>query len=397
MTRALAGEVLVTRPVVDAIGESVYLDLEPIGEVGAEGGAGADRALRRHRHQRPRDDERFPPWASVFWPRAELAGDRGAGRRGRGRRSDRPAVRRRRARLRRPRLGLRRGGARGALRAASRSPRSTSTTGSAPTPARTSARPGRSARSSASTSTSSAPTSVAATSRRGPARPATRRPRALRRKLGYDWVATGHTRSDVAETFLYRLAVSPGTRPLLGLAPRSGDVVRPLHSISREETRAVAIEAALPFVDDPSNATPHYARNRIRNEILPRLAEIGPEVERNIAATHAELHEEAELLADVVAEALAAAGAGGGATVIETDELERMAPGAAPPRPPRARRAGRRPERRAQPRARVADPRARPAPAGRRDRGRRRAQRLLRGRHASASPPAPTRPPRRSG
>jgi tRNA(Ile)-lysidine synthase len=149
----------------------------------------------------------------------------------------------------------------------------------------------------------------------------------LRRKLGYDWVATGHTRSDVAETFLYRLAVSPGTRPLLGLAPRSGDVVRPLHSISREETRAVAIEAALPFVDDPSNALPHYARNRIRNEILPRLAEIGPEVERNIAATHAELHEEAELLAGIVAEALAAAGAGGGATVIGTDELERMTPG----------------------------------------------------------------------
>ena len=120
----------------------------------------------------------------------------------------------------------------------------------------------------------------------------------LRRKLGYDWVATGHTRTDVAETFLYRLAVSPGTRPLLGLQPRNGDVVRPLHSISREETRTVAAEAGLPFVDDPSNATPRYARNRIRNEILPRLAAIGPEVERNIAATHAELHEEAELLAD---------------------------------------------------------------------------------------------------
>ncbi len=149
----------------------------------------------------------------------------------------------------------------------------------------------------------------------------------LRRKLGYDWVATGHTRSDVAETFLYRLAVSPGTRPLLGLPPRTGNVVRPLHAISREETRAVAAEAELPFVDDPSNASPRYARNRIRNEILPRLAEIGPEVERNIATTHAELHEEAELLAAVVAETLAAAGAGGDATVIAIEELERMPPG----------------------------------------------------------------------
>lgn len=149
----------------------------------------------------------------------------------------------------------------------------------------------------------------------------------LRVKLGYDWVATGHTRSDVAETFLYRLAVSPGTRPLLGLPPVSGTIIRPLHAIAREETRAVAVEAALPFVDDPSNATPAYARNRIRNEIIPRLAEIGPGVERNIAATHAELHEEAELLAAVVAEALDAAGAGGDASSIAVAELERMRPG----------------------------------------------------------------------
>jgi tRNA(Ile)-lysidine synthase len=149
----------------------------------------------------------------------------------------------------------------------------------------------------------------------------------LRRRLGYEWVATGHTRSDLAETFIYRLAASPGTRPLLGLPPRNGKVVRPLHSISREETRSVAEEAGLPFVDDPSNDSPRYARNRIRNEVLPILAEIGPEVERNIAATHAELHEEAELLDGLVAETLSAAGAGGSATAIKSSELALMQPG----------------------------------------------------------------------
>jgi len=149
----------------------------------------------------------------------------------------------------------------------------------------------------------------------------------LRGRLGYDWIATGHTRSDVAETFIYRLAVSPGTRPLLGLPPRSGRVVRPLHSVSREETRRIATEAELPFVDDPSNDSPQYARNRIRNEVLPVLAEIGPEAERNIAATQAELHEEAELLAGLVTAELEAAGAGAEATAIATAELERMSPG----------------------------------------------------------------------
>ena len=38
----------------------------------------------------------------------------------------------------------------------------------------------------------------------------------LRGKLGAEWIATGHTRTDVLETMLYRLAVSPGTRALGG-------------------------------------------------------------------------------------------------------------------------------------------------------------------------------------
>lgn len=151
----------------------------------------------------------------------------------------------------------------------------------------------------------------------------------LRERLGFDWVATGHTRSDLAETLLYRLSVSPGTRPLLGLAPRSGRIVRPLHSLPRSQTRSVAAEGGLPFADDPSNASPRYARNRIRAEVLPVLAEIGPAVERNIAATHAELHEEAELLAEVVAATIERAGVAPGTAAIDAAALERMAPGLA--------------------------------------------------------------------
>ena len=44
----------------------------------------------------------------------------------------------------------------------------------------------------------------------------------LRRAQGLDWIATGHTRTDLAETVLYRLATSPGRRALLGLRPRRG-------------------------------------------------------------------------------------------------------------------------------------------------------------------------------
>jgi tRNA(Ile)-lysidine synthase len=147
----------------------------------------------------------------------------------------------------------------------------------------------------------------------------------LRAKLRADWIATGHTRSDLAETFVYRLAVSPGARALTGMGERSGRLRRPLLAISRSETRALARAAALPFVDDPSNLDRRFARNRIRAELMPLLDEIGPEVERNIAETHAELSEQRELLTELAAEAIRAAGCEGGAP-IRHEELATMQP-----------------------------------------------------------------------
>jgi tRNA(Ile)-lysidine synthase len=148
---------------------------------------------------------------------------------------------------------------------------------------------------------------------------------ALRRQRGLDWVATGHTRTDLAETVLYRLATSPGRRALLGLRPRRGAIVRPLLALDRERVRALATKAELPFRDDPTNADPLYARNRIRNEILPVLRELSPAVEQVIAETQAELAEESEALEELAAEALREAGAEAGG-VIAAESLAELPP-----------------------------------------------------------------------
>ena len=148
----------------------------------------------------------------------------------------------------------------------------------------------------------------------------------LRALRGLDWIATGHTRSDLAETLLYRLAVSPGSRALLGMAPRRGRVVRPLLGLGRADTRRLAAAAGLPFADDPTNDDRDFARNRIRADVLPVLGELSEAAERNIAETRAELADEAALLDRVAAEALAAAGAGPGANAVAADELERLEP-----------------------------------------------------------------------
>ncbi len=147
----------------------------------------------------------------------------------------------------------------------------------------------------------------------------------LRAKLGAEWIATGHSRTDLAETMLYRLAVSPGSRALIGLRPRSGRVVRPLLGFTRAQIRDGAIAAGIPFADDPTNDSLAFARNRIRAEVEPVLSDIGPEFERNAAETHAELLEEAEFMRDAALRAIAASGSGAGAP-LRHEELATMAP-----------------------------------------------------------------------
>jgi tRNA(Ile)-lysidine synthase len=147
----------------------------------------------------------------------------------------------------------------------------------------------------------------------------------VRQSRGADWIATGHTRTDLTETVLYRLATSPGRRALLGLRRRRGAVVRPLLGLEREEVRRLAVEAELPFSDDPTNAEPLYARNRIRNEVLPVLREIGPEAEATIAETQEELAEEGEALELLATQTLSESGADA-AGAISRDSLAPLHP-----------------------------------------------------------------------
>jgi tRNA(Ile)-lysidine synthase len=148
----------------------------------------------------------------------------------------------------------------------------------------------------------------------------------LRAETGAGAIVTGHTLTDLAETVLYRLASSPGRRALLGLAPRSGRVVRPLLDLSRGEVRELAEGNGLPFRDDPTNELPLYARNRIRAEVLPVLEELAPATEQTIAATWAELAEEGEALDELAERALESLGAGGEAIAAPAAGLAELHP-----------------------------------------------------------------------
>src|SRR5215216_6514370 len=121
-------------------------------------------------------------------------------------------------------------------------------------------------------------------------------------------IAAGHTATDQVETVLYRLAASPGRRALLGMAAREGRLIRPLLAVSRAETAAHCEARGLAWREDPSNAAPEFARNRLRAGLLPALRALHPAAEANVLRSLAILRDEAAVLDAVVDRALAEAG-----------------------------------------------------------------------------------------
>lgn len=113
-------------------------------------------------------------------------------------------------------------------------------------------------------------------------------------------IVTGHTADDQVETILYRLASSPSRRALLGMRPRDGRLARPLLTTTRAETTAYCEERELPWRDDASNDQPAFARNRLRQGLIPALDEVHPAARENVLRTAALLRDEAELLDELV-------------------------------------------------------------------------------------------------
>lgn len=87
-----------------------------------------------------------------------------------------------------------------------------------------------------------------------------------------DRVALGHTRSDQAETVLFRFLRGAGTAGLASIRPVSaGGLVRPLLGVERAEVVQFLKERGIPWREDSTNQDPAFARNRIRHQLLPAL------------------------------------------------------------------------------------------------------------------------------
>jgi tRNA(Ile)-lysidine synthase len=112
-----------------------------------------------------------------------------------------------------------------------------------------------------------------------------------------DGVLTGHTADDQAETVLLNLLRGSGIHGSAGIGDPGR---RPLLGLRRSETRAFCVACGLEPLDDPMNVDPRFVRNRIRNEVLPLLAEVSDRDPVPLLARYAGLAGEAVVLLDAL-------------------------------------------------------------------------------------------------
>ena len=124
----------------------------------------------------------------------------------------------------------------------------------------------------------------------------------IAREQEFDYIVTGHTKSDRAETLLYNLIRGAGADGLTALNWQRSltpevTLIRPILEIYRRETLEFCQQFDLPIWFDVVNQNNKYARNRIRGELIPYLQKnFNPQVENSLAQTAELLRADVEYL-----------------------------------------------------------------------------------------------------
>ena len=121
----------------------------------------------------------------------------------------------------------------------------------------------------------------------------------VKERIDAGLVAVGHTADDNAEAVLINLLRGAGPQGLAGMPPvRPDGVIRPLLGFRRRELIGYLNEKGLSWVEDSSNSDPAFTRNRVRTDLLPRLAaDYNPAVKEALVRTAEVLRAEEEIWA----------------------------------------------------------------------------------------------------
>jgi tRNA(Ile)-lysidine synthase len=95
-------------------------------------------------------------------------------------------------------------------------------------------------------------------------------------------VFTAHHADDNNETLLMNFFRGTGLHGLTGIPVSNGNIKRPLLSFTKEELIAYATENKLQWREDASNQSSKYTRNFFRNEMIPQIEKVYPQVKQNL-------------------------------------------------------------------------------------------------------------------
>lgn len=84
-------------------------------------------------------------------------------------------------------------------------------------------------------------------------------------------IALAHNQEDLAETMIHNLCRGTGLRGLCTMRPVDGEIIRPILCLSRKKIADYLREENISHIQDSTNLSDEYTRNRIRHHILPML------------------------------------------------------------------------------------------------------------------------------
>ena len=114
-------------------------------------------------------------------------------------------------------------------------------------------------------------------------------------------IAIAHNKNDNSETILLNLIRGTGLKGLEGIQEiEYGKYIRPFINISREEIEDYCEKNHLEPRIDSTNKENIYNRNIIRNEILPIMKKINPNIIDSLSRTSKIVREENEFIKDTV-------------------------------------------------------------------------------------------------
>ncbi|PQJ33063.1 tRNA lysidine(34) synthetase TilS [Nonlabens arenilitoris] len=116
----------------------------------------------------------------------------------------------------------------------------------------------------------------------------------------YHYLLTAHHLDDQMETFFINLNRGAGLKGLQGIPQMNGRVIRPLLPFSREQIKNYAIDTQLAWREDSSNSSNKYQRNQLRNQILPLLHDVLPQLKTHFAQSLEYLKGSQDMVDDAV-------------------------------------------------------------------------------------------------